>query len=252
MDRLAKSLMYVEAVLSFIQCGNAMEHNQVTEPNKIYTMYRDTLNLLRHICKIQGSQEADVHETERKLSVLSFRIQSLLCLKLFKLKKAEVAKLKRAVEDHNKAAASKTMVQAHSPYQTNWNRSNSTPSPMSPTPSPAGSVGSVGSVGSGSGIDHRLTNGCLSTSSAATTGTMSSPSTVAISQRIHSVTQNYLTHMSNLYQSHELWDQGDTRAKDHKAFFKDLDAVCGVLTLHSSIIDLVQYVKLGLYWLKGL
>ncbi len=46
-DRLAKSLMYVEAVLSFIRCGHGMESQKVSEPNKIYSMYQDTLNLLR-------------------------------------------------------------------------------------------------------------------------------------------------------------------------------------------------------------
>ena len=47
MDRLAKSLMYVEAVLSFIQCGNAMEHDRISEPNKNFTMYKDTFSLIR-------------------------------------------------------------------------------------------------------------------------------------------------------------------------------------------------------------
>ena len=46
-DRLAKSLMYVEAVLSFIRCGNAMESEKVSEPSKIYCMYKDTLSLLK-------------------------------------------------------------------------------------------------------------------------------------------------------------------------------------------------------------
>lgn len=85
----------------------------------------------------------------------SLRLQAFLCLKMFKTKKPEAAKLKRILDEHSKTASSSTTTssakQAPSPYQPaapsgGWPRSTGTPSPMSPQPSPAGSIASVGSV----------------------------------------------------------------------------------------------------------
>ena len=46
-DRFDKSIKYVEAVLAFIECGNAMENEKISEPQKIYKMYEETLILLK-------------------------------------------------------------------------------------------------------------------------------------------------------------------------------------------------------------
>ena len=47
-DKLNKPLTYVEAVLAFIQCGYAMEHDQIpTEPKAISQMFEQTLKLLK-------------------------------------------------------------------------------------------------------------------------------------------------------------------------------------------------------------
>ncbi|XP_074649758.1 uncharacterized protein LOC141904985 isoform X2 [Tubulanus polymorphus] len=239
MDKLAKSLMYVEAVLSFIQCGIAMEHDRISVNMKIFTMFKDTLNLLIHICRFGGSRDPEISYKERKLNILSLRIQSLLCLKLYKLKRKEAGQLKKAIDDYNKQPHPPSVKpsQAPSPYQTTWNRSTGTPSPMSPTPSPA-SVGSVGSQGSGDCLP-RLTN-----------GNMTSTNSVIVPHRIHSVTQQYIQTIDPLHQCHNLWDQADTQALEFKDFFRDLNFTCGELTLSSSLQHLVKYVRHGLHWLK--
>ncbi|KAL5011324.1 hypothetical protein ScPMuIL_009875 [Solemya velum] len=246
-DKLAKLLTYIEAVLSFLQCGCAMEREHISEAHKIFTMYKDTFRLITHICRFRSSHETDLSDKEKKLSVLSLRIQSLLCLKLFNLKKQETLKLKKIIDDHNKATGTKPSGHAPSPCQTGWgNRTTGTPSPMSPTPSPAGSVGSVGSQGSCNDLTpSKLPNGNLGTGS-----TMAAHGTVAVPQRIHSISQHYLKIVNYVVQCHDYWDQADIAKKDYEDFFKTLDKSDGQLSLHSSIPELVRYICLGLQHLK--
>ena len=45
-DKPVKTLMYMEAVLSFIQCGYAMEKEAISEPSLIQKMYMQTFNLI--------------------------------------------------------------------------------------------------------------------------------------------------------------------------------------------------------------
>lgn len=44
---------------------------------------------------------------------------------------------------------------------------------------------------------------------------MSSPATVNIPARIHSVTQQYMSHTNYILMSHDLWDQADVQMADH-------------------------------------
>ena len=69
-DHLTKSLTYVEAVLCFIQCGNAMELDHLSDNARIFLMYKDTLSLLRQICKFRGRHPQDIGDKESKLLVL--------------------------------------------------------------------------------------------------------------------------------------------------------------------------------------
>ena len=46
-DKTEKMLVYVDAFLSFIQCGYAMEHENVSVQAKICRMYHDTLKLIK-------------------------------------------------------------------------------------------------------------------------------------------------------------------------------------------------------------
>ncbi|OWF45281.1 AF4/FMR2 family member 3-like isoform X2 [Mizuhopecten yessoensis] len=243
-DKLAKSLMYTEAVLSFIQCGYAMERDHLSD---VFRMYRDTFKLITHICRFRSTNDNSMSEKEKKLAVLSFRIQSLLCQKLFKLKKSEALKFKRVIEEHNKVASKAPPAPSHapSPHQTNWPRTTGTPSPMSPTPSPSGSVGSNGSLGSCNEVTpSKLGGGVVALS------TMSSPGSVSVPHRIHSITQEYLGTVNYLVMGQDFWDQADVAMHEFKDWFAELDEPCGTLTLNSSIADLVLYVQTGLQRLK--
>ena len=59
MDKLAKPLAYVEAVLSFIQCGYAMEQDPMIEQKKISQMYEQTLKLLKWVFGWSGNSKND-------------------------------------------------------------------------------------------------------------------------------------------------------------------------------------------------
>ncbi|XP_041356880.1 AF4/FMR2 family member 4-like isoform X2 [Gigantopelta aegis] len=245
-ERPVKICRYIESVLQFIQCGCAMERDQPSEPHKIFKMYHETLQLLKYICQSKGSHDSDMPVKDKKLSVLILRIQSLLCLKLFNLRRGEAVKFKKIIDhDHSKSATPKAPAHAPSPHQGGWNsRNTGTPSPMSPTPSPAGSIGSVGSQGSCDLSSSKLTNGSQSSNA------MTSPGMVMVSQRIHSVTQQYINISNFAVQCHELWAQAEALARESQEFFAELDRVCRPLTLHSSVLEFVYYVQQGLHRLQ--
>ncbi|KAI8507614.1 hypothetical protein Bbelb_149940, partial [Branchiostoma belcheri] len=248
-DKNQKTLTYVDAVLYFIQCGNAMESDpHLSESKSPSTMYLETVDLIKFILRFNShhmhNQSQDQTTSDKKLAVLCLRCQSLLYMKLFKLKKDYAMKYSKALTDHFKNPPKNTQVP--SPYQHNWNgaRGTGTPSPMSPTPSPAGSVTSVGSQGSNNGdltlntpTQNKLSNG-------------TSASSVTIPQRIHSLMQEHLKITNHLLHSQDLWEQANTLAQENPEFFRRLDQRFGPLTLHSTLIDLVRYVRQGLQWLK--
>ncbi|RWS25739.1 AF4/FMR2 family member 4-like isoform X2, partial [Leptotrombidium deliense] len=93
-DRTLQVCKYLEAVLYFILTGNAMEQRSPNDLEKACVMYKETLNLIRHIsskfAKSRSSHQDDVPSTDHKLTALSFRCQSLLYLKLSRLKAKDV------------------------------------------------------------------------------------------------------------------------------------------------------------------
>lgn len=46
-DHTAQCMQFLEAVLYFILTGNAMEQDRGVTEKSVYTMYRDSLNLIR-------------------------------------------------------------------------------------------------------------------------------------------------------------------------------------------------------------
>ena len=88
-------------------------------------------------------------------------------------------------------------------------RHGSTPSPMSPTPSPAGSVGSTGSNSSGEGNQTQ-------TGRHAPTASVTSPISVSIPQRIHSVMAQHVSSTSKLVNSIDMWDKADSLSSGYQ------------------------------------
>ena len=80
-----------------------MEHDRVTE-KAAFTMYKDTLNLIRYISSkfrhqpLAGTQSANI---DAKLQILSLRCQALLYLKLFKMRRHEVKEFSKVLGDYH-------------------------------------------------------------------------------------------------------------------------------------------------------
>ncbi|NWJ05629.1 AFF2 protein, partial [Crypturellus undulatus] len=223
LEKFGKAVNYADAALSFIECGNAMERDPL-EAKSPYTMYSETVELIRYAMRLKNFTGSSATEGDKKLAVLCYRCLSLLYLRMFKLKKDHAMKYSRSLMEYFKNSSKAS--QAPSPWGGNG-KSTETPSPMSLSPSPASSAGSsAGSAGS------------------------SSAGTITIPQRIHHMAASHVNITNNVLRSYEHWDMADKLTKENKEFFVDLDSVMGPLTQHSSMTNLVRYVRQGLHWLR--
>uniref|UniRef100_A0A8C8SLN6 AF4/FMR2 C-terminal homology domain-containing protein n=1 Tax=Pelusios castaneus TaxID=367368 RepID=A0A8C8SLN6_9SAUR len=211
LEKFGKAVNYADAALSFIECGNAMERDPL-EAKSPYTMYSETVELIRYAMRLKNFTGSSATEGDKKLAVLCYRCLSLLYLRMFKLKKDHAMKYSRSLMEYFKVI---------------FSLSTETPSPMSLSPSPVSSVGSsTGTAGS------------------------SSAGTVTIPQRIHHMAASHVNITNNVLRSYEHWDLADKLTKENKEFFVDLDSVMGPLTQHRSMTSLVRYVRQGLHWLR--
>ncbi|NXC15172.1 AFF3 protein, partial [Corythaeola cristata] len=180
--------------------------------------------LTRYAMRLKNFTGSSATEGDKKLAVLCYRCLSLLYLRMFKLKKDHAMKYSRSLMEYFKNSSKAS--QAPSPWGGNG-KSTETPSPMSLSPSPVSSAGSsTGTAGS------------------------SSAGTITIPQRIHHMAASHVNITNNVLRSYEHWDMADKLTKENKEFFVDLDSVMGPLTQHSSMTNLVRYVRQGLHWLR--
>ncbi|XP_076676576.1 AF4/FMR2 family member lilliputian isoform X3 [Andrena cerasifolii] len=233
----AQGMLYLEAVLCFLLTGNAMESDPLTE-RASFTMYKDTLSLIKYISSKFKSQQNNSPESSihNKLAILSLFCQSLIYLKLFKMRKHDVKENQKILTDYHQKPAQATQVQPEG---------QGTPS-LSPTPSPAGSVGSVGSQSSG------YSSGELANRGAASGQPQAAPY-VSVPLGVHNAMAKQNYQFSLLLSCHDLWDQANALVTDkHRDFFIELDEKLGPLTLKSSLRDLVRYVQAGIKKLRDL
>ncbi|XP_053555126.1 AF4/FMR2 family member 2 [Bombina bombina] len=223
MEKFGKAVNYADAALSFIECGNAMERDPL-EAKSPYTMYSETVELIRYAMRLKNFTSSSASEGERKLAVLCYRCLSLLYLRMFKLKKDHAMKYSRSLMEYFKNSSKSS--QAPSPWGGNG-KNTETPSPLSLSPSPMSSSGN----------------------SSVTTGS-SSTGTVSIPQRIHHMAASHVNITNNVLRSYEHWDMADKLTKENKEYFQDLDSVMEPLTQHSTMTNLVRYVRQGLHWLR--
>ncbi|MBN3295321.1 AFF2 protein, partial [Amia calva] len=223
LEKFGKAVNYADGALSFIECGNAMERDPL-EAKSPYTMYSETVELIRYAMRLKNFTGQSATVADKKLAVLCYRCLSLLYLRMFKLKKDHAMKYSRSLMEYFKNSAKSS--QAPSPWGANG-KSTGTPSPMSLSPSPVSSVSS-------------------------TTGTVGTSSTgsVAIPQRIHHMAASHVNITNNILRSYEHWDTADKLSRESQEFFQELDSVMEPLTQHSSMTELVRYVRQGLHWLR--
>ncbi|XP_039623603.1 AF4/FMR2 family member 2-like [Polypterus senegalus] len=226
LEKFGKAVNYTDGALSFIECGNAMERDPL-EAKSPFTMYSETVELIRYALRLKNFTGQSATVAERKLAALCYRCLSLLYLRMFKLKKDHAMKYSRTLMEYFKNSAKSS--QAPSPWGANG-KSTGTPSPMSLSPSPVSSVGSA-------------TAGSSSSSS-------SCSGSIAIPQRIHHMAASHVNITNNILRSYEHWDTADKLCRESQEFFRELDSVLEPLTLHSSMTSLVHYVRQGLHWLR--
>jgi len=231
-NRERQAMKYLEAVLYFALCGSTTESRG--EPATAYTMYKETLNLVRHASR-HPRDRTESALADNKLAILSLRCQSLLYLRLYKLRKAELRECQSKLEDLLNQAAKNGLLMSPG---------------GSPTPSPAGSEESGYSKSSG-----YTSSGELPITPASAGGPGSSSNSSSLSERNMSV-PHILMHQQYHYsyyltQCHELWEMADlfTTKGQCQDFIAHLDQACGTLTLHSSLKDLVKYTQAGLDYL---
>ncbi|XP_046724606.1 AF4/FMR2 family member 1 isoform X1 [Silurus meridionalis] len=212
-DKMSKALSYLDAAMSFVESGIAMETDPQT-PKSAYTMFSDTVDLIRFILKLKNYLDPSAPVSERDFLVLCLRCQALLQMAMFRCKRDSAMKYSRTLTDYFKSSKS---VQAPSPCISK----NS--SPMSPMPSPASSVVSNPS---------------------------SSSNTVPIPQPIQQMASSYINITALFLSAHETWEQAEELARTRTGLLCDLDKALGHLSLMSSMTSLVRFTRQGLHWLR--
>ncbi|XP_012913516.1 AF4/FMR2 family member 1 isoform X4 [Mustela putorius furo] len=213
-DKVGKAFKYLEAALSLIECGIAME-SESPACKAAYSVYSESVDLIKFIMSLKSFSDASAPQ-EKIFAVLCMRCQSILNMAMFRCKKDIAIKYSRALNEHFSGLFK--VAQAPSPCIA---RTTGTPSPLSPMPSPVGSQPSAGSVGS-SGMPVTIQN----------------------------MTSSYVTITSHVLTAFDLWEQAEILTRKNKEFFAQLSTSVCALALNSSLMDLVHYTRQGFQRLK--
>ncbi|XP_074551105.1 uncharacterized protein aff3 isoform X2 [Halichoeres trimaculatus] len=218
-DKLGKAVNYIDAALSFMECGKAMEEGPL-EAKSPYTMYSETVELIRYAMRLKSHSGPGARQEDKQLAVLCFRCLALLYWQMFRLKKDHALKYSKVLLDYFKSSPK---VPSTPP---GWNDSGKgtggPPSSLSPNAKQRGRGSHGGSISS-----H-----------------------ISIPQRIHQMAANHLNITNSVLYSYEYWEVADNLAKENKEFFNYLNTLSGPLTLHSSIAHAVQYTRQALQWIR--
>ncbi|KAK5920649.1 hypothetical protein CgunFtcFv8_024438 [Champsocephalus gunnari] len=220
-DKLGKAVNYVDAALSFMECGKAMEEGPL-EAKSPYTMYSETVELIRYAMRLKSHSGPGARHEDKQLAVLCFRCLALLYWQMFRLKKDHALKYSKVLLDYFKS-------------------SSKVPSTPPPGWSDSGK-GAGGPPDSLSPNSKHLSRG--------SNGGSAFPSHISIPQRIHQMAANHLNITNSVLYSYEYWEVADNLAKENKEFFNYLNTLSGPLTLHSSIAHAVQYTRQALQWIR--
>ncbi|XP_030377637.1 AF4/FMR2 family member 4 [Scaptodrosophila lebanonensis] len=211
-DSFNQVTLYLEAVVYFLLAGAVME--RCSTESVVWTMYKDTLMLIKFISsKFRTYQQSTnvQHETHNKVAILSLRCQSLISLKLYKLRRSNC----RAV-----IASCNEFFRSGRGDMVNGN----TPSSISPSNS-VGSQGSGSNTPPGKIVPQDIHNQLCK--------------------------QNeYFTYVNSAHDLWDLADRL-VRTGNHTDFFRELDHENGPLTLHSTMHEVFRYVQAGLKTLRA-
>ncbi|CAJ1079673.1 AF4/FMR2 family member 3 [Xyrichtys novacula] len=219
-DKLGKAVNYIDAALSFMECGKAMEEGPL-EAKSPYTMYSETVELIRYAMRLKSHSGPGARQEDKQLAVLCFRCLALLYWQMFRLKKDHALKYSKVLLDYFKS------------------------SPKVPSTPPGWNDTRKGTAGPPSSLSPN-TKQLRQVSH----GGNNFPSHISIPQRIHQMAANHLNITNSVLYSYEYWEVADNLAKENKEFFNYLNTLSGPLTLHSSIAHAVQYTRQALQWIR--
>ncbi|NXK11586.1 AFF1 protein, partial [Herpetotheres cachinnans] len=225
-NKTEKAFQYLDAALSFIEYGIALE-SDASAPKSAYSIFSDTIDLIKFIMTLKSFMDSSASSHEKIFAVLCMRCQSILHMSMFRYKKDTAIKYSRILNDYFKSSSRVT--QAPSPCVA---RSTGMPSPLSPMPSPASSVSSQ----PGSNVSNCSGN--------------SIGSSVTVPCNIPSITSSYVNITSYILYAYDIWEQADALARKNKEFFAELSTATCALALNSSMTELVHYARQGLQWLR--
>ncbi|XP_048021466.1 AF4/FMR2 family member 3 [Megalobrama amblycephala] len=103
-DKTAKALSYLEAALAFVESAVAMETEPQT-PKSAYTMFSETLDLIRFILKLKSYTDPSAAAHERDFFVLCLRCQSLLQMAMFRYRRDSALRYSRTLTDHFRSSS---------------------------------------------------------------------------------------------------------------------------------------------------
>ncbi|GCB73268.1 hypothetical protein scyTo_0002445, partial [Scyliorhinus torazame] len=101
MEKFEKAVNYIDAALSFIECGNAMEHGPL-EAKSPYMMYSETVELIRYAVRLKTHSGATATQADKQLAALCYRCLALLYWRMFRLKRDNAVKYSKALINYFK------------------------------------------------------------------------------------------------------------------------------------------------------
>ncbi|XP_078401770.1 AF4/FMR2 family member 3 [Cetorhinus maximus] len=271
-EKFGKAVNYIDAALSFIECGNAMEHGPL-EAKSPYMMYSETVELIRYAMRLKTHSGATATQADKQLGALCYRCLALLYWRMFRLKRDNAVKYSKALINYFKCNRkevlnSSTAQAAVHQKDLYTHQYCSQPLKFKHTDhccsfrqkEDSGETAKTSNMWGTSGKCITTSSPMLSTpslvSSAGPHGSSSSnigsspSSTINIPQRIHQLAANHVYITNSILYSYDYWEMADKLTKENKEFFHDLDAQMEPITLHSSMTHLVRYTQQGLHWIR--
>ncbi|XP_077392066.1 uncharacterized protein aff3 isoform X1 [Festucalex cinctus] len=215
-DKLGKAVNYVDAALSFMECGKAMEEGPL-EAKSPYAMYAETVELIRYAMRLKSHSGPGARQEDKQLAVLCFRCLALLYWQMFRLKKDHALKYSKVLLDYFKTSSKVP------PLPSCWNDAGKDTGGPSPSllPDATKRIGRSSQEDSGS------------------------PSLISIPQRIHQMAANHLNITNSVLYSYEYWEVADNLAKESQGLRGECQPFANVSHLRMSAICVCPHSRPG-------
>ncbi|KAJ3605880.1 hypothetical protein NHX12_027923 [Muraenolepis orangiensis] len=220
-DKVSRAFGYLEAAMFFAESGVAMETDPETSKSP-YSMYEDTLELIKFTLKQKNSGESCPLPLENDFTVLCLKCQSFLLMAMFRCKHKVATKYSKTLKAHFK----------NSKLPPDPRSTDATASPGSPALTSSSSLGP--------GSNHSCGGG----------GEGPPSTTVSIPKVIHHMAASYVSITALFVCAHDVWEKAEALALKSSGVLSELDGHMGPLSLSSSMTSMVRYTRQALHWLR--